>query len=70
MLTVGGDYNGTRINEILIPVIKLPEIVPTIGRLFDLWKEQRSEGEKFGDWSYRVGVDKLRELLAAEPVAG
>lgn len=69
VLTVGGDYNGTRVNTMLIPTIKFDELVPTIGRLFDLWKEQRHEGEKFGDWSHRTGNEKLREMLALEPAS-
>ena len=67
VLTVGGDYNGTRVNQILIPVIKFQELAPTLGRLFDLWHEQRHAGEKFGDWSHRAGNEKLRQLLELEP---
>ncbi|MBI3117409.1 MAG: hypothetical protein HYZ00_01905, partial [Candidatus Hydrogenedentes bacterium] len=66
-LSVAGDYLGTRINETLIPTIKFAELVPTLSRLLDLWQEQRQGDEKFGDWSHRVGVEKLHEMLALEP---
>lgn len=66
VLTVAGDYNGTRVNQILIPTIKMPDVVPTIGALLTAWKEQANEGESFGDWSYRIGVDALREQLGVE----
>jgi sulfite reductase beta subunit-like hemoprotein len=63
MLRTGGDFNGTRINETLIPAIKEEEIVPTLGRLFDLWKGQADGSETFGDWSHKVGVTYLQEQL-------
>lgn len=65
VLLTGGEYNGTRLNQILLPTIKDEDIVPTISRLLDLWKAERAEGERFGDWSHRVGVEALREKLAA-----
>jgi len=69
VLTVGGDYNGTRVNEILMPVIKFKDIAPTLGRLFELWKEQRNDGERFGDWSHRIGCEALLAMLEAQPAA-
>lgn len=69
VLTVGGEYNGARLNEILMPVIKMPEVVPTLSRLLDLWKAQRNEGETFGDWSHRLGAEQLRGLLGLEEAA-
>ncbi len=63
VLYTGGDYNGTRINTILIPVLKYEEVVPTLAKLLSLWKSDRQENEKFGDWSWRLGVDTLRERL-------
>ena len=63
VLTVGADYVGSRVNEILIPKVKEDEVVPRISQLLTLWKEQRAEGEGFGDWSHRVGIEKLRDLL-------
>jgi sulfite reductase beta subunit-like hemoprotein len=65
-LTVGGDYLGTRVNEKLMATIKEEDIAPTIGKLFTLWHEQRAEGERFGDWSKRVGVPALQEALGVQ----
>jgi len=65
-LTVGGDYLGTRVNEKLMATIKEEDIAPTIGKLFTLWHEQRDEGERFGDWSKRVGVPALLEALGVQ----
>jgi len=65
-LTVAGDYLGTRVNEILIKTIKEPDIVPTLSTLINRWRDERDDGEKFGDWSKRVGVEALRETLGVE----
>ncbi len=62
-LCVGGDYLGTRVNQKFIATIKEQDIVPTISKLLTLWKDQRNEGEYFGDWSARVGVPQLKELV-------
>ena len=60
ILRTGGDWNGTRLNEELAPVVKEEEVVPLIGKLLDLWQAERTDGERFGDWSHRVGVAALR----------
>ncbi len=70
VIHTGGCYNGTRINEILLPVVKQDAVVPNLAALLSLWKAQRAEGERFGDWSKKVGPEKLRELLEAELAAG
>ena len=66
ILLVGGEYNGTRLNEVLVPTIAFEDIVPTLGRLFDLWKEQAEPGERFGDWSFRIGAERLLKRLGTE----
>lgn len=63
VLVVGADYVGTRVNEILIPKVKEDEIVPRISQMLTLWKEQRSEGQGFGEWAFATGIEKLRDLL-------
>jgi sulfite reductase (ferredoxin) len=64
-LCVGGDYLGTRVNQKLINTLKEEDIVPTLSILLSTWKDERNPGEYFGDWSARVGVEKLRELVGA-----
>ena len=66
VIHTGGDYNGTRMNELLLPVVKEEDVVPTLSALLSLWKEKREEGEHFGDWSKKVGVEALREMLGVE----
>lgn len=69
ILLVGGDYNGTRLNQTLVAAIAVEDIVPTICRLFDLWKEQAEPGERFGDWSFRIGAERLLKRLGTEASA-
>lgn len=63
VLLVGGEYNGTRLNVPLDEKVRHEEVVPLISGLLTLWKEHRQDGERFGDWSWRMGVEKLREML-------
>jgi len=69
VIHTGGCYNGTRMNELLLPVVKEEDVVPTLAALLTLWKAKRAEGERFGDWSKKVGVEALRDMLDAELAA-
>jgi sulfite reductase beta subunit-like hemoprotein len=75
VLAVGGDYLGTRLTQELLNPVKTEDLAPVISRLLDAWKSGRGEGERFGDWSFRIGVDVLRDvaqgaLAATTPVKG
>ncbi len=58
---VGGDYEGTRINQLFKEKVTFEELANEIAALFDRWKKEANDGEAFGDWSYRLGVEKLLE---------
>lgn len=62
-LYTGGEYNGTRLNEPVAEKIKAAELPAIIGRLFDRWKADGADGERFGDWSARIGVDAVRAII-------
>jgi sulfite reductase (ferredoxin) len=66
VIHTGGCYNGTRMNELFLPVVKEEDVVPTLSALLSLWKSSSAEGERFGDWSKTIGVDALRGLLETE----
>ncbi len=55
----GGDFEGTRINQLLKEKVPFEELPVEIGRLIDRWREERQAGEAFGDWSHRLGVEAL-----------
>lgn len=59
-LYVGGDHEGTRLNELLKETVLLDELPIEIGKLITRWRAERHDGEDFGDWSHRIGVEGLR----------
>jgi sulfite reductase (ferredoxin) len=61
---VGGDFEGTRLNQLYAEMIPTDLLVATVGPLLVMYKEQRQPGERFGDFCYRVGVEALREFAA------
>ncbi len=63
ILYVGGEYNGTRLNQVIDEKLKYENIVPVVSSLLSLWKADRAENERFGDWSHRLGAARLREML-------
>jgi len=56
----GGCYLGTRLCESLHDKVKGDKLVPVVAALLDIWKAERQEGERFGDFSHRIGADALR----------
>lgn len=56
---LGGDFDGTRLNKLFahnVPIDDIPELLRGPLKQF---KDERHEGEGFGDWCHRVGVDNL-----------
>jgi len=62
---VGGDFEGTRLNEVVAERIRLGEVADVLDPLFALFAASRRDGEGFGDFCHRVGVARLREVLDA-----
>jgi len=61
---VAGSPVGTRVGEVLMDKMKVDDLEATMEPLFKAWKEQRATAtEAFGDFTHRIGVEALRELL-------
>lgn len=60
-LYLGGDYEGTRTNTIYKETMKFEELAPEISRLIKKWRAERNEGEAFGDYCHRIGVEALAD---------
>lgn len=61
-LFIGGDFEGTRLNEKIfdkVPYASLPE---TLEPMFAIWKQKRIEGEGFGDFCHRYGVAAVKQV--------
>jgi len=63
---VGGDFEGTRLNQLYAEMIHTDQLVNTVVPLLIFYKENRLPGERFGDFCHRVGVEALREFAAAQ----
>jgi len=62
---VGGDFAGTRLNEVVAERIRLDEVADVLDPLFQVFAAARQPGEGFGDFCHRVGVAELREVVVA-----
>jgi sulfite reductase (ferredoxin) len=60
---VGGDFEGTRLNEVVAERISLDEVADVLDPLFAVYAARREAGEAFGDFCHRVGVAELREIV-------
>ncbi|REJ69625.1 MAG: NADPH-dependent assimilatory sulfite reductase hemoprotein subunit [Planctomycetota bacterium] len=58
-ILLGGRTQGDRLNTVFQDVVPAEEVVSTLVALFELFKEQRHEGEQFGDFCDRRGVAEL-----------
>lgn len=65
ILYTGGHPLGLRLNEPIIEKVTAADLSRYINRLIDAWKIERADGENFGDWSHRIGVEAVREKLGA-----
>jgi sulfite reductase (ferredoxin) len=66
---VGGNVLGNQLNFMLRDLVPLAEIVPLLAPLLEHFKHNRLEGEGFGDYCRRIGIDALQALLP-KPAAG
>jgi sulfite reductase (ferredoxin) len=61
---VGGDFEGTRLNEVVAERIRLGDVADVLDPLFALFAAQRREGEDFGDFCHRTGIPALQQAIA------
>lgn len=63
---IGGDQPNTRLNTLYATLVRTADLASTIRPLLKIWRDERQPGEKFGDFSQRVGIEYLRSRVAAE----
>ncbi|MBM2810473.1 MAG: NADPH-dependent assimilatory sulfite reductase hemoprotein subunit [Chloroflexi bacterium] len=61
-LYVGGDFEGTHLNRILADMVPTADLARRLRPMFALFKDERDPSEGFGDFCYRVGVERLRAV--------
>lgn len=59
---LGGDFEGTRLSQLVFERVRLDRVVATMEPLFETFKTQRVSGEGFGDFCHRLGRDALRAI--------
>lgn len=62
-LFVGGDLAGTRLNTKLLEKVALADVPAVLEPLLALFARERRDGEGFGDFCHRVGIEHLRTVL-------
>jgi sulfite reductase (ferredoxin) len=67
---VGGDFEGTRLNEVVAERIRLGEVADVLDPLFAIFAKERAPDGGFGDFCYRYGVPRLRDLIAEVRASG
>jgi sulfite reductase (ferredoxin) len=58
---LGGDFNGTRLNELYMHNVPIEDIPDVLAGPLAAYANTRRDGEGFGDWCNRLGVDTLAE---------
>lgn len=62
---IGGDWENTRLNALYRKAVKTADLRATIRTLFEHWKAQRADGERFGDFFHRVGTNEEQWLTVS-----
>lgn len=62
-LFLGGNFDGTRLNQMILEKVKENDIVRVLVPVFEIFKTNRLSGERFGDFCNRMGIEALRELI-------
>lgn len=60
-LYIGGDFEGSRLNEKVFDKVPYTGISKALEPMFGLWKQKRSDGESFGDFCKRYGVSNVKQ---------
>ncbi len=58
-LYLGGSTLGGRLNETFQDLVPRDQIVPLLKKVLTQFKQDRANGESFGDYCHRLGNEKL-----------
>ncbi|MBI4387730.1 MAG: NADPH-dependent assimilatory sulfite reductase hemoprotein subunit, partial [Candidatus Omnitrophica bacterium] len=62
-LYLGGNFEGTRLAQLVLPVVKEEHVVKTLSPILKLFKSERKSSEHFGDFCMRKGISEIQKLL-------
>ncbi|GAB6167049.1 NADPH-dependent assimilatory sulfite reductase hemoprotein subunit [Thermostilla marina] len=63
---LGGSILGNRLAEKYVDAVPEAELVPRLVRVFELFRDKRNDGETFGDFCNRLGVEEIRRACGEE----
>jgi sulfite reductase (ferredoxin) len=63
---LGGNPIGTRLAKPFLDLVPIADIIPVLTPILAHYRDSRDDGETFGDYCLRVGLDHLRELVPSE----
>lgn len=64
-LFIGGDFEGTRLNEKIFDRVPFEHITNTLEPMIEHYKTGREDGEGFGDFCQRVGVESVKQTAVS-----
>jgi sulfite reductase (ferredoxin) len=62
-LYVGGDFEGTRLNQAIAERLDIAGLADALDPLFALFAGSRAAGEGFGDFCHRTGITALQHVI-------
>jgi sulfite reductase (ferredoxin) len=66
-LFVGGSMLGTRLATLYADLVPRDRLVATVRPLFERYRDERLDDERFGDFCHRVGIGALRASVPVSP---
>jgi sulfite reductase (NADPH) hemoprotein beta-component len=65
-ITLGGSVNGfTALGEVIGPSVAQADVAATIGRIVEVYRAEREDGERFIDTVRRIGIKPFKERAYA-----
>jgi len=66
VLFIGGDFEGTRLNSKVFDKVPLDDIVKALDPMFAIYAVEKQEGEGFGDFCHRCGVEEIANKIRGQ----
>ncbi|OWK46851.1 NADPH-dependent assimilatory sulfite reductase hemoprotein subunit [Fimbriiglobus ruber] len=63
---IGGDRIGRRLNAEVEDSVPIDQIVPKLSSVFRAFKDERTNGEDFGGYCDRIGLERLKSLFSTK----
>jgi len=60
---IGGDFEGTRLNTKVFDRVPLAQVAEAFAPLIALWSKYRIDGEGFGNFCHRYGVEQAKQKV-------